>query len=155
MKRMFQNKKNVVRTVLSAFALILALVVVVSMQNAKKNKVSYDETSDEYRIAKLLKAREPNVVGSNDDISFKAFFLRDEDGDGYTEDLDEIDQVIGNTDYMFVEVNVKSEGQLKNGKITINDSNFKDCSVWNRYWSTNLYVFNSAINACLSKIPPS
>ncbi len=141
MRKMFQNSKKILSTFLSAFAIVLAIAAVVLMQNGKKNSGNFSITRDEIEISKLLEAREPNVVESNDDISFKAFFLRDEDGDGYTEDMEEIDQEIGQTDYMFVEVNVKSEGQLKNGKITINDSNFR----WKTAFIENNVIKNNYI----------
>ena len=125
MKNLFQNPKKILSTFFSAIAIVLVIAMTIVMQNGKKNNEGYDVTSDEYKIAKLLEARVPNVIESNDDIDFKAFFLRDTDGDGYTEDMEEIDQQIGTNDYMFVEVTVNSVGKLKNGKIKINDSNFK------------------------------
>ena len=104
-------------------AIIVALMIVVGAVAGLTARHEY-VTSEAYQVKKLLDSME--VEGeSDDDIGFEAFFLRDIDGDGYTEKMQEIDQALGNQDYMFVELNFKTTGSLKDAKFTIGDSNFK------------------------------
>ena len=63
-------------------------------------------------------------------VKFDAFFLRDLDGDGYAESIRGTCNEIGEEATLYMELNVLTEGYLKDGKITINSDNF--------YLQTNL-----------------
>lgn len=104
-------------------AIIVSLMVVVGVVAGLNARHEY-VNSEAYYVQGLLKSRKAGNE-SNEDISFKSFCLRDTDLDGYTEELTEIDQELGNTDYMFVELSVNTAGSLKNARFTIGDSNFK------------------------------
>ena len=63
-------------------------------------------------------------------VKFDAFFLRDLNGDGYAESIRGTCNEIGEESTLYMELNVLTEGYLKDGKITINSDNF--------YLQTNL-----------------
>ena len=63
-------------------------------------------------------------------IKFDAFFLRDLNGDGYAESIRGTCNEIGEEATLYMELNVRTEGYLKDAKITINSDNF--------YLQTNL-----------------
>ena len=63
-------------------------------------------------------------------VKFDAFFLRDLNGDGYAESIRGTCNEIGEEATLYMELNVLTEGYLKDGKITINSDNF--------YLQTNL-----------------
>ena len=63
-------------------------------------------------------------------VKFDAFFLRDLNGDGVAEGIRGTCNEIGEEATLYMELNVLTEGYLKDGKITINSDNF--------YLQTNL-----------------
>ena len=64
------------------------------------------------------------VEQTGEHVTFDAFFLRDLDGDGYAEALRGACRQIGKQDTLYMELNVLTEGSLKDGKIQINGQNF-------------------------------
>ena len=64
------------------------------------------------------------VEGTNECVNFDAFFLRDLDGDGYAESIRGTSKEIGKEDTLYMELNVQTEGVLKDAKITVNGENF-------------------------------
>lgn len=86
-------------------------------------------------------------VEGTDNVEFSAFFLRDVDGDGYAEKIKGTCKEIGKTDTLYLELNVLTEGKVKNGKIEINGQNFnfvtalpKDEELKDNYISNNTEV---------------
>ena len=78
-------------------AIIVSLMVIVGVVAVGAGLAARNEykNSEEYYIQGLLNSRKAgDEVESNDDIDFKTFFLRDIDGDGYTEEMSEIDQFL-------------------------------------------------------------
>lgn len=78
-------------------------------------------------------------------VKFSAYYLKDNNNDGYAEKYNGTCLSIGGTDTLYMDVNVLSNGKLKNGKITINGKNFylkssivKDSIIANDYISENL-----------------
>ena len=76
--------------------------------------MTYDEVQDGDEI----------VEGTDGNVKFDAFFLRDLDGDGYAESIRGTSKEIGKEDTLYMEINVDTSGYLKDAKITINDGNF-------------------------------
>lgn len=70
-----------------------------------------------------VKEKDKDIEGT-DNVKFDAFFLRDLDGDGYAESIRGTCRQIGKEDTLYMELNVQTEGYLKDGKITINGENF-------------------------------
>ena len=115
-----KNTQTLFNRVKLIIAIICVVLLTVTMANSRNMATSADTI-----IAKEILSNKKAMNEGDDDIDFNAFFLRDTDGDGYAENINEIDQDLGNSDYMFVELNVKSIGQLKNAKLKIQNSNFK------------------------------
>lgn len=65
------------------------------------------------------------VKNTKNNVKFTAFFTRDLDNDGNAEKYDGTCKNINSKDTLYIDLNVLTEGRLKNGKITINGTNFK------------------------------
>lgn len=102
--------------------------------------------------SELLVARKYEQVKVGDEaidgtefVTFDAFYLRDLDGDGYAEKIRGTCKEIGTQDTLYMDLNVLTNGTLKDAKITINGKNFyfatalvKDSVIAQDYISTNL-----------------
>lgn len=136
------NKKFFNSKIISIMLIVLGLIALISGATIKNVYVK----SEAYQVKKLLAAREENGQ-SDEDIDFLVFFLRDTNNDGYAEIMEEIDRSFEtedlwlqntnstqNNETMWFELNIKKPGTLKNGKLTIEDSNFE--------WKTNIIANN-------------
>lgn len=82
------------KAIIAIIVSLMVIVGVVAVGAGLAASLEY-KNSEEYYIQGLLNSRKAgDEVESNDDIDFKAFFLRDTDGDGYTEEMSEIDQFL-------------------------------------------------------------
>ena len=73
-----------------------------------------EENKDEYE-----------KVDGTEYVRFSAYFTRDLNGDGIAEKMLGSCRSLSEKDVLFMDLNVLSNGYLKDGKITINSSNFK------------------------------
>ena len=106
-------------------SIILGVLVILTgneVAGKKKRKV-FDPELARAMTYEQFQDGDENIEGT-DNVKFSAFFLRDLDGDGYAEKIKGTCKEIGKQDTMYMEVNVLSEGRLKNGKIQINGQNF-------------------------------
>ncbi len=128
----FQNKnvgsKNRIVTSAVAIVVIIAIIAIIALlvvNNIRKanmlksnpelaRAMTYDEVKDGENI----------VEGTDGNVKFDAFFLRDLNGDGYAESIRGTSKEIGQEDTLYMELNVDTAGYLKDAKITINDGNF-------------------------------
>ena len=103
---------------------------------------------------------EQSKVENTDFVKFSAFFTRDINGDGNAEKLlGTCKRAIG-TDQLYMDLNVLTNGYLKNGKITINGTNFKysmsmvkDSVLKNNYISDDVKVIElNNVNAGTQKL---
>lgn len=85
-----------------------------------------------------------DIEGTNN-VKFSAFFLRDIDNDSNAEKIKGTAKEIGKEDTLYMELNVRTEGYLKDAKIQINSQNFylktnlvKDQQLKDDYISNNL-----------------
>ena len=98
--------------------------------------MTYDQVQDGEEI----------VEGTDGNVKFDAFFLRDLNGDGDAESIRGTSRQIGKEDTLYMELNVDTAGYLKDAKITINeDSNFyfqtalpKDNELKDNYIGSNI-----------------
>lgn len=81
------------------------------------------------------------VDGTNRCLEFSAFFLRDLDGDGYAEKIKGTCKKVGERDTLYLEINVLTEGKLKDAVIEINSENF--------YYYTAIVKDNQVKNSCI------
>ncbi len=67
---------------------------------------------------------EDSKIDNCDYVQFNAFFTRDLDQDGYAEKIAGTCKEIGESDTLYMDINVLTQGYLKNGQITLNAKNF-------------------------------
>ncbi len=98
--------------------LILAVLIISIVVNPMKN-------TNDAEIARTMEY--PRVQNGEDQtdsefVKFDAFFLRDLDGDNIADKVRGTCREVGQSDTLYMELNVLTNGQLKNGKITINNN---------------------------------
>ena len=110
---------------------ILALVTIVGvyMLNRDNNLAGISPEIARSMEYEQVQEGDENLEETNN-VKFDAFFLKDLDGDGYAESIRGTCNEIGEEATLYMELNVLTEGYLKDGKITINSDNF--------YLQTNL-----------------
>ena len=119
------KKKILIEAVIAVVAIMVAIVAVLLSKNEKVGKaervidpelaraMTYDQFED----------ADDDIEGT-DNVKFSAFFLRDVDNDGNAEKIKGTCKEIGKEDTLYMEINVQTEGVLKNGKIEVDGKNF-------------------------------
>ena len=125
-----KNKRSKLFLIASTAWLILSVVVAgLSTFWVKKVDNVVAEASEEIKMslqyAQVTDEDEFNKVEGTDFVKFGAYFTRDLDGDGVAEKLLGSCRELNQTDALFMDLNVLSNGYLKDGKITISATNFK------------------------------
>ena len=140
---------------LAALVVALVAIIVAVLMAGGKEKVRKDSKVLDPELARAMtydqfEDGDENVDGT-DNVKFSAFFLRDVDGDGYAEKLKGTCKEIGKEDTLYMEVNVQTDGILKNGKIEVDGKNFylvtsvpKDNELKDNYISVNTKVMEFA-----------
>lgn len=143
---------------------ILAVIAILMLFTYVTKKV---ENRTENLDSELLRSKnyaqvtdEQSKVENTDFVKFSAFFTRDINGDGNAEKLlGTCKRAIG-TDQLYMDLNVLTNGYLKDGKITINGTNFKysmsmvkDSVLKNNYISDDVKVIElNNVNAGTQKL---
>ncbi|MBO5476711.1 MAG: hypothetical protein J6A15_03035, partial [Clostridia bacterium] len=146
-----KNKKKIYIGIIVILAVILASVIGLKVINKDT------ETNPEILVARNYEQVEDGdeAIYGTDYVTFDAFYLRDLDGDGYAEKIRGTCKEIGTQDTLYMDLNVLTNGTLKDAKITINGKNFyfatalvKDSVISKDYISTNLkeIVLNNVSN---------
>ena len=146
---MFKVKLSKKKILTGVIVLItIATVFILSGINQEENKKKIKNIIADPELARAMtyeqfKDGDENIEGTNN-VKFSAFFLRDINNDGYAEKIKGTCKEIGEEDTLYMEINVQTEGILKNGKIEINGNNFylvttspKDSELKDNYISTN------------------
>ena len=144
----FSAKKIGISIIAIFFIILVFYIISKNNMTLKKVKISdpellksitYEQFSDNDR-----------KIENCDFVEFSAFFLKDLDGDGYTEKLKGTCKELGGRDTLYMEINVIDDGVLKDGKIQIDGKNFylqtsipKDYQI-----KTNAISNNAKINIC-------
>lgn len=114
-----EGKKKVI-----ALCAILMVVVIstISIFAFKKDK----DIDPELAVARGYQQVQPGdeAVDGTEFVQFDAYYLRDLDGDGYAEKLRGTCREIGTQDTLYMDLNVLTNGTLKDAKITIDGKNF-------------------------------
>ena len=106
-------------------AFILALSYFLTQNNKKLNKENIELNPELARAMTYDQFEDgDDVISATDNVKFSSFFLRDLNGDGYAEKLKGTCKELGKQDTLYMELNVLTEGSLKNGKIEIVGKNF-------------------------------
>ena len=152
------TKKKIATIAIFAVAVIIAIIAIVvnqtNEQSSKRKRIIADGelaramTYDQF-------AEGDDAIEGTDNVKFSAFFLRDINGDGYAEKIKGTCKQIGKEDTLYMEVNVQTDGILKNAKIEVDGKNFylattapKDNELKDNYVGTNIkkLEFNDMAN---------
>ena len=148
------NKKKI--TFASITLLCILVLVIGWIYHANKEKQNASITPELARAMNYPEVVEGDeAVEGTDYVKFDAFFLRDIDFDGYAESIRGTSKEIGSEDTLYMELNVQTQGYLKDAKITINGENFylqtalpKDDELKDNYVGNNIkeIAFNTINN---------
>ena len=152
------SKKEIISIAIFAVAIIATIIAIVvnqsNEQSSRRKKVIADgELARAMTYDQFVDGDE--AVDGTDNVKFSAFFLRDINGDGYAEKIKGTCKQIGKEDTLYMEVNVQTDGILKNAKIEIDGKNFylattapKDNELKDNYIGTNIKTleFNDMAN---------
>ena len=123
------KKKIVILSVLIAVIMLATTIGILIFNKSKLNSVYSGELARSMQYTQVEDGDE-NIYDEDGNIvtefvKFDAFFLRDITGDGYAEKLRGSARKIGESDTLYMELNVLTNGYLKEGAtITINNDNF-------------------------------
>ena len=119
-----KNKKNLVGAIAAIVLIILIIAGIYFDISKTKNAISISSPE----LARTMNYEQfeegDELIDNTDNVKFSAFFLRDLDGDGYAEKIKGTCRQIGEQDTLYMEINVQTEGYLKDAKIEIAGQNF-------------------------------
>lgn len=116
-----EKRKTCIASILIVMIAILSYAIL--LVNKSNTKIGLDAENRRAMTYGEL-TEEDAKIENCDYIQFSSFFTRDLDGDGYAERIKGTCKEIGTTDTLYIDLNVLSQGSLKNGKITLNGENF-------------------------------
>lgn len=124
-KESIKKQNNLKAKLVAVAGVITVAAISVGLIATSPNKL---KTTIDPEIAKSMEynevqPEEDKVLGT-DYVKFDAFFLRDLDGDGTAESIRGTCREIGKEDTLYMNLNVLTNGYLKDGVITINGENF-------------------------------
>ena len=138
------KKKGLVITISIIVAILLVTILgyVILKPNNVLNESNVSAELEKMRTYDRVQNGEENT--NSEYVQFDGFFLCDLDGDGYADKVRGTCKEIGKEDTLYMELNVLTDGYLKDGKITINSDNFyfetaivKDGEVSENYIGSN------------------
>ena len=123
--------KDTQKLILIILAVLIASGILLVIALKKGNEVANNNlvSSVDPEIARSMTytpvaSGDEIVSGTNSNVHFDAFFLRDINEDGIADAIRGTCQEVGSQDTLYMELNVLTEGYLKDGKISINGQNF-------------------------------
>ncbi len=122
------SKLKKVLLIILSIALTIGLAIF-TWKKIEINSKTTDKTSIDVETLKAnsydIVTDESGIVAEAPNVSFKAFFLKDLNGDGYVELINGTCKEVGTgQDTLYMELNVEGEGSLVDPVITINGQNF-------------------------------
>ena len=117
------KKKNLL-TAIGIIVMLIALAIATVLTYSKKTQMNQSADAELLRAMTYEQFEEEDAKTETDFVEFGAFFLRDLDRDGVAEKIKGTCKKIGETDTIYMELKVLTDGYLKDGKITINDGNY-------------------------------
>ena len=113
---MFKFKENKkAKIILIVVLMIITLISIILSMCVKKSK---NINEAEMKVAKsYTQVEEDDDKTQSDFVKFDAYVLKDLDGDGKAEKLRGTCKEIGSQDTLYMQLNVNSEGTLKDAKI--------------------------------------
>lgn len=129
---------------LMIFFIILIAITFVGIQAIKKSKLESLDLEDMRAMSYEQITDKDSKVNGTDCVQFSAYFTRDLNGDGKAEKLLGTCREIDSTDTLYLDLNVLTEGYLKDGKITLNTKNFTNrMNMWKDTVLAKDYVANN------------
>lgn len=151
------SKNTKICASITAIIFIIAISVTFIFTNFNKSKNQTIQQITDPEILRSLsyeQITEEEENEQNEYVKFQAFFTRDLDDDGYAEKLKGTCRNISDTDELYIELNVLTDGYLKNGVIKLNAENFtwKTAIVSDNIVNGN-YIGNTTSIKLQDKIP--
>ena len=119
----FKFKENKKAKIILIVVLMIITLISIILSMCVKNSKNINEA--EMKVAKsYTQVEEDDDKTQSDFVKFDAYVLKDLDGDGKAEKLRGTCKEIGSQDTLYMQLNVNSEGTLKDAKIKIDGKNF-------------------------------
>ena len=114
------------KIVIMLIAIAVVLVAIGLLANVVTKRISQTTNLETLKAMTYTELSEQDKAVDNCEyVEFSAFFARDLDGDGNANKLLGTCKNTSETDTLYLDLNVLTNGYLKNGKITISGGNFK------------------------------
>ena len=147
-KIMSESESRKKKVVISIGIIILSIVLMIAaLIISKTNRFNKGEIIDDPELARAMTYGELTEEDENTNseyVKFSAFFLRDLNKDGYAQKIKGTCKQVGQTDPLYMSINVLTDGMLKDGKIQIVSKNMyfqtalvKDDVIQDNYISNN------------------
>ena len=117
-----KSKRIIAYSVIAVIVLVAIMLCTFLAKNV--NNTSKTLTAENLRAMKYEQVTKAEEDAQNEYVKFLAFFTRDLNGDGYAEKIKGTCKDLSDTDELYIELNVLTDGYLKNGVITLNAENF-------------------------------
>jgi hypothetical protein len=143
-KKVIGKKKVLLIT--AVISILVAILCGIFLENKNTNVISYEVSNEIKRASSYNEITDSDYEVDNCEyVKFNAFFTRDLDGDGYAEKYDGTCNYISKSATLYFDINVLTDGTLKDGNISINGKNFslsatilKDEVIKNNYIGGNI-----------------
>lgn len=154
-----KNKKTLIISIITSIVIILASLSTIFLRKVDKSISEIDrEILRSMNYAQITD--EDSKVEDTEFVKFSAYFTRDLNNDGYAEKLLGTCRNVNDTDTLYMDLNVLSNGYLRDGKITINSTNFnysmsmvKDSVLRDNLISNNVKeIYLNQVNAGTQKL---
>lgn len=154
-----KNKKILIISIITSVAIILTSLSTIFLRKVDNSISEIDrEILRSMNYAQITD--EDTKVENTEFVKFSAYFTRDLDNDGYAEKLLGTCRNVNDTDTLYMDLNVLSNGYLRDGKITINSTNFnysmsmvKDSVLRDNLISNNVKeIYLNQVNAGTQKL---
>ena len=147
-KIMSESESRKKKVAISIGIIILSIVLMITaFIISKTNRFNKGEIIDDPELARAMTYGELTEEDENTNseyVKFSAFFLRDLNKDGYAQKIKGTCKQVGQTDPLYMSINVLTDGMLKDGKIQIVSKNMyfqtalvKDDVIQDNYISNN------------------
>ncbi|MBP3502386.1 MAG: MucBP domain-containing protein [Clostridia bacterium] len=152
------TKKRIIQ-ITAIILSVITILFIFAFQKVNKKVLSLDpETARSMNYTQITD--EDSKIENTDFVKFSAFFTRDLNQDGNAEKLLGTCKRVFDTDTLYMDINVLTNGYLKNGRIEINGENFnyemnmvKDSVLKNNYVSDDVKLIElNQINAGTQKL---
>ena len=119
------NKINL-KVVAIVAVIVLTLLSLIGLFSKNAYKLGIGLSKEDKLALDYHEFTESDYNTQSENVRFLAFFERDLNKDGYSEKYDGTIRDMSKPDTLYLDINILSDGTLKNGKVTFsNDSNFK------------------------------